>query len=68
MLTTLTIASQAYVVIGGIVMIATVIETYLYERKFRGDFLFALGAGFVIGLFWPLLVYQTIKEFIERNK
>jgi hypothetical protein len=66
MLTILTIASQAYVIIGGIVMIATVIETYLYDHKFRGDFMFACGAGFVIGLFWPVILYQSIKEFVRR--
>ena len=66
MLTILTIASQAYIVIGGIVMIATVIETYMYDHKFHGDFLFALGVGFVIGLFWPVILYQSIKEFVRR--
>jgi len=56
---------QAYFVTGLIVVMCF---EYLFENYCDGEFKFSgYGERFIFFLFWPLIIYVTIKELNKRD-
>ena len=60
----------AYVLIAGLVALATAIDLYMHgdkDGRHRGDGWYAIGFGLMLGISWGIAVYYVLEYIFKKG-